>query len=133
LSSLAQFTVDSISEQPSTSLLPADHGLPDTIAGYRILAVKTSETTLCIPPGVTDLILQVDVSTVEEAMLTDIHAVYRELERLDPDSGVRWRPTIVGPRVTFEGIVAGNARLNAFFAAHGCIEGLGGPIPSPLP
>lgn len=132
MGSLVQLMMDSTLE-PNTSLLPADHGLPDTIAGYRILAVKTSETTLCTPPGMAHLIVQVDAPTVQEAMLTDAHGLLRELERLDLNSVVRWRVEVVGPRATFEGIVAGNDRLNAFFVEHGCIEGLGGPVSRDLP
>lgn len=129
--SFTQFVMGN-SPTPNTSLLPADHGLPDTIAGYRVLAVETSETTACIQPGIVIIVLQVDASNLDEMLSTDIDAVLQELNRLKPDRDVVWEFTLVGPDVTFEEFVAGNADVNSRFAGIGC-ESLGGPILVPTP
>jgi hypothetical protein len=113
---------------PNVSTFPADHGLPETIAGYRVLAVRTSETTACMRSGRTRLIVQSDASNAEEAISMDVSAVYQELERLFPDSGLRWQIEVVGPNANAAQIALGNARRNADYAENGCPSRLGGPI-----
>jgi hypothetical protein len=126
-SSLVQLVMGG-SPTPNTSLLPADHGLPDTIAGYRVLSVRNSETTACIPPGTVIVTLEVDAPNVEEAMSTDVDAIRQELEHLDPDGGVRWVVEIVGGAdVDLEARVAGNALWNEVFTEQACAR-LSGPL-----
>lgn len=121
LGSLVQLAISS-PPAPTKSILPAAHGIPDIIAGYRVLAVRTSETTRCMAPGTAIVTIQVDTATIDEALLTtDVQAVYRELERLHPDSGISWYVEIVSPSGTFEEIVAGNDQLNSHFAEHDCL------------
>jgi hypothetical protein len=113
---------------PNASTFSADHGLPETIAGYRVLAVQTSETTACMRSGTARLVLQSDASNAQEAISMDVSAVYQELERLVPDSGLSWRIGIVGPNFTAAEIAVGNAQRNADYAENGCPPRLGGPI-----
>lgn len=116
---------------PNASILPADHGLPDTIAGYPILAVKTSETTACIASGVVRLMVQVDASNALEARLLDTSAIHEELKRLFPNSAVIWELELVSSEISAVRIAAGNAEWNALFAERGCF--VSQPIPTFLP
>jgi hypothetical protein len=129
LSSLASLTTVTTPE-PTPGLLPADHGLPDTIAGYRIRSVRTSETTRCIPPGTAFVTIEVEALTVDEALATtDWRTVRSELERLHPE--IRWQIAIAGPGGNIEAGIAGNDRWNAVFANRPCLR-LGGPIGPPV-
>jgi hypothetical protein len=114
------------------SYRPADHGLPDVIAGYRILGVITPENTACTPAGTKRVVLQVAEPTVEDFLNSspDFVAAQHELERIDP--ATRWGIAIVGPRTTAEQIARGNPEWNAAFADGNCVR-LGGPIILPTP
>lgn len=45
---------------------PKSYGLPDTIAGYKVLGVVTSENQACMVPGSKSLVLQTTEPTVED-------------------------------------------------------------------
>jgi hypothetical protein len=45
---------------------PSNYGLPDTIAGYKVLAVLTADTEACLQPGKKHLILQASQASVED-------------------------------------------------------------------
>ena len=81
---------------PNTSFLPADHGLPDRIAGYTVLMVQTSETTACIPPGVVQLTLQATAPDVDSFLASvNPNDVLDALNRIDPNT--HWTTEFVGP------------------------------------
>jgi hypothetical protein len=45
---------------------PSNYGIPDTLAGYKVLAVLTADTEACMQPGKKYLILQASQAGVEE-------------------------------------------------------------------
>jgi len=49
----------------SSSYSPPDYGLPNTLAGYKVMAVKTSENTACMSTGTKRIILQASDPDVE--------------------------------------------------------------------
>lgn len=61
----------------------SDFGLPTTIGQYRVVAVQTSKTIACMPPGVKRLILQSARPTVEDFLNSkDYETIGRELQVL---------------------------------------------------
>lgn len=109
----------------SPILLPEDINLPDTIAGYSILAVLNSDTTACIPTHVTRMILQ---PTVDENPSTyKVDAILEALEALGRDDTANLGFQFVGTSVTIEQITAENLRWNNQFVDRDCVR-LGGPI-----
>jgi len=120
-----------VTPTPNTSLLPADYGLPDSIAGYTVLMVQTSETTACIPPGVVQLTLQATAPDVDSFLASvNPNDVLDALNRIDPNT--HWTTEFVGPgSATIEEMSANIARWNALEAEHGC-DRLG-PIFTPAP
>lgn len=107
-------------QQYSPILLPEDINLPDSIAGYSILAILNSDTTACIPPHTTRIILQ---PTVDENPSTyNLDAVLRALEELGRDDILNWGFEFVGPSVTIEQITTENLRWNNQFTDRDCVQ-----------
>jgi hypothetical protein len=77
--------------------------------------------------------LQSDATDAQQARSIDARAIYRELERLVPDSGINWQIELVGPGVTAGEIAVGNAQRNAIFADLRCFQSLGGPMATLAP
>ncbi len=82
---------------------PASHGVPDTIAGYKVLAVITPENTACVGPNETRLVLQTNEPT-EMDFLTrnDPSRVEDEITRLGLTEFARGGITWVGSEVSIE-------------------------------
>jgi hypothetical protein len=110
-----------------SSYEPSVYGLPNVIAGYRVLAVLTPENTACMVPGSRRLVLQALAQNVEGFLQdTGMGAVQQELANLEVATGVTWQFSFVGPNSTKERIISGIATLNAHFRENECIR-LGGP------
>jgi hypothetical protein len=109
---------------------PARYGLDDTIAGYKILAVFSSDTQACMPPGNKILVLQArqpDLETFQTAVgpaVTDITADLRRQGIADVEN---WTMDFVGPTANLERILQQNRQWNEEMARSGCVK-LGGPI-----
>jgi hypothetical protein len=125
-------TAASTPSSNNSSYRPEAHGLPEVIAGYRILGVMTPENTACMPENSKRVVVQVAAPSVQSFLSgsPDVIAVRDELRRLYPD--IMWGLAIVGPNATAEQIARGNPEWNATFADRDCIR-LGGPIPSRTP
>ena len=110
---------------PAAPYLPAQYGLPDTIAGYKVLAVLTSDNTACMPPGAKRLILQTTQPTVEEFLETsDAAGIKAELEQKGFPEFAKWGVEIGGPDATFDKVVSENEDWNAFSRKYGCAQSI---------
>ncbi len=112
---------------PATPYDPALYGIPDTIAGYEVLAVMTSDNTTCMRSGIKRLILRA-VARDFETFQNDINAdaVIQELEMLGKAQefgGISY----VGPGTSKEQIIALNENWNRQNRLVGC-PNFGGPI-----
>lgn len=85
---------------------PALYGLPDTLAGYTVIAVQTSENTICLHSERKRLILQATESTTDYFLASaDPDAVTAELIQLGLVDQFEHGYTFVGPGVTQEQII----------------------------
>ena len=112
---------------PAAPYDPALYGIPDTIAGYEVLAVMTSDNTTCMRSGIKQLILRAvarDFETFQNNINAD--AVIRELEMLGKAQeygGISY----VGPGTSKEQIIALNENQNEQNRKVGC-PNFGGSI-----
>ena len=101
---------------------PAVHGVPETLAGYRVLAVLTPDNTACMPLGVGRLVLQADQDSLEEHLkVGQLIDIGKALEQHDlrPD---QWVIQVVGPGVTLEELIAENESWNEEAVRLGCVQ-----------
>jgi len=118
------------SADPKSTYDPATYGIPDTIAGYRVLAVKTLENTACMLPNTLQLILQASNPNVESFLENNrSDQVQAELAKLQLTRlVVRWETTFAGPALVWDWdkFISGNDEWNAQMKRHGCLK-LGPP------
>jgi hypothetical protein len=94
----------------ATSLLttydPAYYGLPEVIAGYRILLVETPENMACMRPDTIDLVLQTSQPDLEAFLKqTPDGSVESELKKYDIKPK-HWLFTYAGQGITKESAIA---------------------------
>lgn len=85
---------------------PGYYGLPDVIAGYKILGVQTSENIACIPPGTIRLVLQTSQPDLDSFLKhTPNGSVESELKKFSIKPK-RWEFQYVGPGISKEDVLA---------------------------
>ena len=109
----------------SESYNPAYFGLPQTVAGYKVLAVLTSDNTACMSPGSRKLVLQAAHSLAaqgDEVLSTTAGdaAVAAELRKRGLADFAREGWVRVGPELTFDEFVMQAQDWNAHRREHGC-------------
>jgi hypothetical protein len=119
--------VDPLTTVPTGSFEPAAYGVPDTIAGYKVLAVINSNNTACVSPDDKRLVMLTDAPS-EAALLSNHQTdlVMSEAVRLglaDYAKTIVW----VGPGTTAEQVVAQARISNQNALENGCVHI--GPIP----
>ncbi|MCA9914502.1 MAG: hypothetical protein KC496_14210 [Anaerolineae bacterium] len=99
--------------QPTTSSYdPALYGLPDTLAGYTVIAVQTPENTICFHGDKQRLTLQATENTIDHFLTNaDPAAITTALIQLGLADQFDHGYTFVGPGVTREQIIQ---QLQAF-------------------
>jgi hypothetical protein len=113
---------------------PKTYGLPDEIAGYKVLVVVTSENQACMPPGMKSITVQtLDVDGfLQNQQSPDI---FEAMEALGLNM-TEWGVGIVGPGTNREQIIQGVQEWNKDMHNSGCTT-TGGPIiletPLPIP
>jgi len=112
------FASDTPTPDAYSSYAPVAYGLPDTIGGYKILAVRTLDNTACMLAGSYRLVLQAAEPTVEDFLGSTIG--------VDGIQQTRWELSFVGPGVTIELILSESEKWNAQFGDGNCVR-LGGP------
>ena len=104
---------------------PAHYGLPPTIAGYKVLAVLTSDNTACMPPGTKRLVLQSSQPNVESYLAqSDPAAIERELERLGFADFYGGGIEIDGPASITQAFLSELKKWNDFSQKYGCVTSL---------
>lgn len=119
-------TVSIVSPQSDkgVSYKPATYGIPDTIAGYTVLAVKTSENTACMLSGTKRIIVQTSDSDVDEFLRNNNpNAVQQELASLKLAT-TNWELEYVGPGVVWseEEFLSQNDEWNSQFRFSECLK-----------
>ncbi|MBC8098816.1 MAG: hypothetical protein H7Y11_05195 [Armatimonadetes bacterium] len=123
---LSRGVLSSQSGDSMARYLPAYYGLPDTIAGYKVLAVMTSENTECIGiPGQQRLVIQVTEPDLDHYLSGDTYDVLQKAVAALGNSSTTIM--ITGPGADFETLVSENERWNQVRKQNGCFK-LGGPI-----
>jgi hypothetical protein len=90
---------------------PIRFGIPETIGGYRVLAVLSEENSACMKPGEKRLVLQSLQPTIDGAL----RGFPKERSELE-----QWESSIVGPGLTREQLVSQLEQLYRSFKVHGC-------------
>ena len=106
---------------PVSPYSPSNYGLPNTIAGYKVLAVLTDNTLACMMPGKKRLILQANQASIEDylkasdpmALDTALHQVGLTTDEVEIE--------VVGPTTTLDGILLEIQKWNEDRKKHGCV------------
>jgi hypothetical protein len=115
---------------------PNTYGIPEILAGYRIVSVQTLENTACMPSDEMRLTIQAVVPSADNPMVPkDGGDIMAELKKLDPDRW--WSLTYIMPVVyDREKALRSYQDWNNSSMKNGCIK-LGGPAivitPTPDP
>lgn len=107
---------------------PATYGLPDVIAGYRVIGITSHENTPCLPEGYKQVVLEVPearAGTSDEMIKGfDMTAVEQEISQF---SDAQWSYMLVGTFLPAPPIllrraqfVIGNKDWNALIQQTGC-------------
>lgn len=113
---------------------PAQYGVPDTLGGYKVLAVLTSQDVACMPSGRKSIVLQASEPNVHEYLespkpTTEIRAFLRQVPG---EEETNWQVGVVGPSATLETILSTIESWNSVNSGRPCRR-LGGVQSSPSP
>ncbi|MBC8172205.1 MAG: hypothetical protein H7X77_11050 [Anaerolineae bacterium] len=111
---------------------PAHFGIPDTIAGYPVLAVLSAENTECMPDWELRLQFQTTETSREDYLASETGQKIQQAVDALGISGATI--SVSGPGSSLESLIRENERWNEGMRAGGCIKS-GGPImltPSPV-
>jgi hypothetical protein len=110
---------------------PKTYGLPDTIAGYRVLGVVTPKNKACIMDGSNTLVLQTTDPTVQDYLKsfrqTDVMKAMSEMGL----NTTGWNISVAGPGSTREQLIAGVQAWNKENEKYGCAYSEPPGIPAP--
>ena len=109
---------------------PAQYGVPDTLGGYKVLAIMTVRDVPCISSLQKNILLQATENTAQDYLkdprpLPDIP---RYLNSLPGEANTIWQMGIVGPGLTLEKLKTNTAKMQASMAGKPCPPPTGGPI-----
>ncbi len=112
---------------------PKTYGIPETIAGYKVLAVITSANTACWAPAPKQLVLQSTASSADaflnSGQATDVEKAMKDLG-LNPSE---WSMSFGGPGSTREQVISGTQEWNRLMEKGGCVHsGPAGPTSVPV-
>jgi len=110
---------------------PKTYGLPETIAGYNVLGVLTSQNTACRPPGLKTFELQTTEPTVQDYLKNFRQA---DVMKAMSDMGLNtteWNISVGGPGSTRAQLVAGIQAWNKDRERYGCVQSVPPPTISP--
>lgn len=120
------------------SYLPAHYGLPETLAGYRILIVESIENRPCMPPDFRNIIVQISELDMQAYLnsTTTPQSLHEAIMELDPSGNTSFG--VVGSGQSYETWMANYAELDAKLQGHGCpipvrIDLIGINTPTPIP
>lgn len=110
---------------------PGQYGLPDFIAGYKVLAVLTSDNTACLETNTKRLVLQTTDPNVEN-FLSHSHpeAISQALEQLGLTKSALWDWEVVSADISSQEVMEHIQRWNQDMAQAGnCVHSLPAPEP----
>ncbi len=111
---------------PVNPYAPSIYGIPDTLAGYNVLAVLAADTEACLQPGKKHLILQVSQTSVEDFLkASDPKALDTALRQADLTVD-KVEIGIAGPGTTLDVMLSELQKWNQLMK-NGCVQD-GGPI-----
>lgn len=100
---------------------PAQFGIPDTLAGYRVVGVFTEENSVCMQPGEKDLLLETQISELSDHLdQIGIPAVNQALVAIGINPADGWQFTFSGPGVNQKAVFSQQNELNAQLRENGC-------------
>lgn len=101
---------------------PARYGVPDTIAGHKVLAVLSADNTMCTPPHDLTLIVRVgspDPQSYQGSSESqDLNAAMAEFSH----PGWTWVLDTIGPDVRLDSFLSEIERWNQQMKISGCIQ-----------
>jgi hypothetical protein len=112
---------------------PKTYGLPDTIAGYKVLGVITPKNEACVMGGRNTLVLQTTDPTVQDYLKNSRPS---DIIKAMTDLGLNtteWNYSIAGPGSTRQQLIAGAQAWNQDMEKNGCVYGGGPAIPAVTP
>ena len=126
-SEIQTLSVASLSDNPYD---PAQYGVPDSLGGYKVLAIMTLRDIPCISPRQKNILLQATENTAQEYLkdprpLPDIP---KYLNTLPGEANTTWQMAIVGPGVSIEKLKVNIEALKASMLGKPCPPPTGGPI-----
>jgi len=118
-----------LTRDPFATYDPAAYGIPDMIAGYKVLAVKTAQNTLCLKSGIVRLTLQASEPDIVSFLAnSNSQSVRQILNQLDLEMPYDWSLEYVAPgKWDRQAFVTSHAELNEYLRVNGCAR-LGGAI-----
>lgn len=117
---------------PVNPYAPSKYGLPDTLAGYKVLAVLTADTEACMQPGKKHLILQASQVGVEEFLKTvDSKAIDTALRQAGLTAD-EVEIMIGGPGTTLDVIISEIQKWNQLMK-NGCVTSVPAVPLTPTP
>jgi len=109
---------------------PLSYGIPNTIAGYKTLAVFSSDDTMCMKAGNNRLILQTTEQSVDTYLLNSSSEEIKNALELQLSTATslsqakkdiaNWHVEIVGPGVTLERVMSEHQKWDEDAKETGC-------------
>lgn len=108
---------------------PAQYGVPDTLGGYKVLAVLNPDDVACIGSRSKRIVLQTTEPNVHEYLDSPkpIREIIDYLRQIPGEEVTNWQVEVVGPRTTTERIAANLVDWNSAFSDRPCFN-TGGPV-----
>ncbi len=111
---------------------PTQYDIPDTLAGYQVLAVLTPDNLACMPADHMRLVLQSSLENQDTYLpQSDLQGIREALKEHGVMDSENWELQIVGPGISKEQFLTEIAEWNQTMAHEGCMTL--GPIPPATP
>lgn len=101
---------------------PAYYGVPDTIAGHKVLAVISAQNSRCVPSNTLTLIVRVGAADPQSYLSSDeardLNAAMKEFDH----PGMFWSLNVIGPEVSLDNMQAEIEQRNELLKKIGCLN-----------
>jgi len=117
------FIVLSFESVSTTPVDPATYGLPDKIADYEIVAIKSPADVPCMAADKLRMVLRASDSDLETFLANSRgNELVEQLAQLSGHRFEDWQIQIVGPEITTEAVLKRDTELEDIITAKGCLE-----------
>jgi hypothetical protein len=125
------YLVGNVAPPTQDPYAPSKFGIPETLGGYKVLAVVTETNFPCMLPGEKRLVLQTPQTTSKDALQQlNPDAIKRDLQKYQLQQFATASWDITGPHQSREQVLKGLEQSAQFFKSNGCLR-TGGPVPTP--